>query len=111
MPRRRLCRLQRPGELVRTEDDPRRHSLRADKLERTWRRPLRKDALPRTQQDWIHNQQHFIRERMLQQRRCQRRAAREDKVRTILRLDAPNALNDVRSKALEWAPRKTFRAV
>src|SRR5256885_2669042 len=35
----------------------------------------------------------------------------EDKVRAILRLDAANALDDVRSKALERAPFKTFRTV
>src|SRR5262245_38501884 len=48
---------------------------------------------------------------MFEQRRCQRGATPEDKVRTVLRLDATNALNDVRSKALERAPFKTFRTV
>src|SRR5213594_4829734 len=48
---------------------------------------------------------------MFEQRRCQRGATREDKVRAVLRLDATNALDDVRSKALEWAPFKTFRTV
>src|SRR5262249_52008309 len=48
---------------------------------------------------------------MFEQRRCQRAATREDKARAILRLDAANALDDVRSKALERAPFKTFRTV
>src|SRR5437763_6033203 len=48
---------------------------------------------------------------MFEQRRCQRGATPEDKVRPILRLDAANALDDVRSKALERAPFKTFRTV
>src|SRR3954470_20130718 len=48
---------------------------------------------------------------MLEQRRCQRGATREDKVRAVLRLDAADVLDDVRSKALERAPFKTFRAV
>src|ERR1700727_1822564 len=48
---------------------------------------------------------------MFEQRRCQRGAAREDKVRAVLRLDAANALDDVRSKALERAPFKTSRTV
>src|SRR5881392_2601755 len=48
---------------------------------------------------------------MFEQHRCQRGATREDKVRAVLRLDAANALDNVRSKALERAPFKTFRAV
>src|SRR3989475_6321039 len=48
---------------------------------------------------------------MFEKRRCQRGATREDKVRAVLRLDAANALDDVRSKALERAPFKTFRPV
>src|SRR5271169_6919680 len=48
---------------------------------------------------------------MFEQRRCQRGATREDKPRAVLRLDAANALNDVRSKALERAPFKSFRTV
>src|ERR1700680_1898284 len=48
---------------------------------------------------------------MFDKRRCQRGAAREDKVRAVLRLDAANALDDVRSKAFERAPFKTFRTV
>src|SRR5882762_2734030 len=48
---------------------------------------------------------------MFEQRRCQRGAAREDKVRAVLRLDAANAFDDVRSKALERVPFKTFRTV
>src|SRR5207245_6503796 len=53
----------------------------------------------------------FIRKPMLEQRRCQRGATREDKVRAVLRLDAANALDDVRSEALERAPFETFRTV
>src|SRR2546428_4999289 len=48
---------------------------------------------------------------MFEQRRCQRGATREDKVPAVLRLDAANALDDVRSKALERTPCKTFRTV
>src|SRR5437667_4828672 len=48
---------------------------------------------------------------MFEQRRCQRGATPEDKVRAVLRLDAANALDDVRSRALERAPSKTFRTV
>src|SRR5216117_1948179 len=48
---------------------------------------------------------------MSEQRRCQRGATREDKVPAVLRLDAANALDDVRSKALERTPFKTFRTV
>src|SRR5260370_2164300 len=48
---------------------------------------------------------------MLEQRRCQRGATRQDKVRAVLRLDAANALDNVRSKALGWPPCKTFRTV
>src|ERR1700716_4761505 len=48
---------------------------------------------------------------MFEQHRCQRRATPEDKVRAVLRLNAANALDDVRSKALERAPFKTFRTV
>src|SRR2546422_8000965 len=40
---------------------------------------------------------------MFEQRRCQRGTTREDKVPAVLRLDAANALDDVRSKALERA--------
>src|SRR5580658_10704027 len=48
---------------------------------------------------------------MFEQGRCQRGATPEDKVRAVLRLDAANALDEVRSKALERAPFKTFRTV
>src|SRR5712691_3488649 len=65
----------------------------------------------RAQQDRIDDQQEFIRKPMFEQRRCQRGPTREDKVRAVLRLDAANALDDVRSKALERAPFKTFRTV
>ena len=51
---------------------------------------LRKKALPRAQQDRVNDQQDFIRKPMFEQRRCQRGATREDKVR---------------------APFKTFRTV
>src|SRR4026209_456608 len=48
---------------------------------------------------------------MFEPRRCPRGATREEKVRAVLRLDAANALDDVRSNALERAPFKTFRTV
>src|SRR5258705_4110267 len=48
---------------------------------------------------------------MFEQRRCQRGATPEDEVRAVLRLDAANALDDVRSKAYERAPFKTFGTV
>src|SRR5215813_15417394 len=48
---------------------------------------------------------------MFEQRRCQRGATPEDKVRAVLRLDAANAPDDVRSKTLERAPFKTLRTV
>src|ERR1700736_5045374 len=48
---------------------------------------------------------------MFEQRRRQRGATPEDKVRAVLRLDAANALDDVRSKALERAPFESFRTV
>src|SRR5271156_2395301 len=76
-----------------------------------WRGSLRKEALPRAQQDRIDDQQDFLRKPMFEQRRCQRGAAPEDKIRAVLRLDVANALDDVRSKALERAPFKTFRTV
>ena len=47
---------------------------------------------------------------MFQHGRCQRGAAREDKAWTVLRLDAANAFDDVRTDALERAPYKAFRA-
>src|SRR5213592_4196244 len=48
---------------------------------------------------------------MFEHRRCQRGAAREDKIRAVLRLDAASALDDVRSEALERAPFQAFRTV
>src|SRR5947209_17765119 len=72
---------------------------------------LRKEALPRAQQDRIDGQQDFIRKPMFEQRRCQRGATPEDEVRAVLRLDAANVLDNVRSKALERAPFKTFRTM
>src|SRR2546427_5037641 len=48
---------------------------------------------------------------MFEQRRCQRGASPENEVRAVLRLDSANALDDVRSKALERSPFKTFRTV
>src|SRR5882762_1211148 len=48
---------------------------------------------------------------MFEQRRCQCGATPEDKVWAVLRLDAANAFDEVRSKALERAPFKTFRTV
>src|SRR5262245_632500 len=48
---------------------------------------------------------------MFEQRRCQRGATPKDKVRAVLRLNAANALDDVRSKALGRPPCETFRTV
>src|ERR1700692_3711300 len=48
---------------------------------------------------------------MYEQRRCRRGATRKDQVRAVLRLDAANALDDVRPKALERPPFQTFRTV
>src|SRR2546423_2174057 len=48
---------------------------------------------------------------MFEQRRCQRRAAPEDEVRAVLRLDAANVLNGVWAKPLERPPFKTLRTV
>src|SRR5262245_24914636 len=48
---------------------------------------------------------------MFEQRRCQCGATPENKVRAVLRLDAANTLDDVRSKAFEGAPFKAFRTV
>ena len=66
----------------------------------------RQSSAPRAQQDRIDDQQDFIHKPMFEQRRCQRGATPEDEVRAVLRLDAANALDDVRSKALERAFRK-----
>ena len=55
-------------------------------------------------------QYDFIRQPMVEQHRYQRGTAREDQARAVLRLDAANALGDVRPQALERAPFKTFRA-
>jgi hypothetical protein len=63
------------------------------------------------QQDRIDDQQDFIRQPMFEERRGQCGAAREDEVRAVLRLDAANALDDVRSEALERSPCKAFRTV
>src|SRR6266852_6625808 len=68
-------------------------------------------TLPRAQQDRIDGQHDFIRKPMFEQRRSQRGATPEDKVRAVLRLDAANALDDVRPQALERTPSKTFRTV
>src|SRR5258705_7304772 len=106
-----LSLLQRPGALVSIEDDAGRQRFRADELEGACRGSLRKEALPRAQQDRIDGQQDVIREPMLEQRRCQRGAAPEDEVRAVLRLDAANARDDVRPEGLERSPFKTFRAV
>lgn len=67
-----------------------------------------KEAFPRAQQDRIDDQQDFIRKSMFDQRRCQRGATPEDKVRAILRLDAADVLDNVRSKALERPPFQDF---
>src|SRR5256714_14296864 len=103
--------LQSPGDIVSIEDDAGRKCLRVDELECVCRSSLRKEALPRAQQDGIDAQQDFIGKPMFEQRRCQRGASPEDKVGAAPRLDAANARDQVRSKALERAPFKTVRTV
>src|SRR5436309_13490256 len=100
--------LQWAGDLVRIEDDAGREGARADELAGAWRGSLRKEAFPRAQQDRIDGEQDFIREPMLEQRRCQRGAAPEDEVRAVLRLEAAKPQDDVRSEALARSPGKTF---
>jgi len=73
------------------------------------RSSLCENALPFAQQDWIHDQHDFIRKPVFEQRRCERGAAPEDKVRAILRLNVANALdnvrpNNARPNRLERAP-------
>jgi hypothetical protein len=72
---------------------------------------LLKEALPRPQQNRRDDQHGFIRQPMFEQRRCQRGATGMDKARAVLRLDAANAFDEVRSNALEWAPFETLRTV
>ena len=48
---------------------------------------------------------------MFEDRRCQRGATREDKIRAVHRLDAANGLDDVWSKGPGRAPFKTLRTV
>src|SRR5882672_1953684 len=48
---------------------------------------------------------------MFEQRRCQRGATPKDEVRAVLRLDAANALDDVRPDALGRPPCETFWTV
>jgi len=106
-----LCGFQRPSDLVGIEDDAGRHWFRADELEGAWRGSLREEALPLAQQDRIDEQQDFISKPVFEQRRCQRGAAPEDDVWAVLRLDAANSTDYVRSEALERAPCETSRTV
>lgn len=46
--------------LVRTEDDARRQCVRAHELECTRGSSVRKEVLPRAQQDGIHDQHDFV---------------------------------------------------
>src|SRR5882724_8891028 len=48
---------------------------------------------------------------MFEQRRCQCGATPENQVWAVLRLDAANALDNVRAKALERAPFEAFRTM
>src|ERR1051325_8169408 len=103
--------LQRPYDLVRVEEDARWRGCCTDELECLCRGSLPKEALPRPQQNRRDDQHGFIRKPMFEECRWQRRATREDKARTVLRLDAANARDEVRSNPLERAPCKTFRTV
>src|SRR5271163_3471503 len=93
--------LQSSSELVLVDEDARRRSDRALERKCAWRSSLRKQAFPFAQQDRIDQQKQLIRKPMLEQRRSQRRAARDDQVRAVLRLDTANALHQVRSNFLE----------
>src|SRR5690349_7102147 len=106
-----LSGLQRPGDLVVTEDDAGRRCVRADQLEGAWRSSLLKETLPRAQQDRIDHQQRFVRKPMFKQRRCQGGAARENEGRAVLRLDAANAGDHVRSNRLDRPPLQTLPTV
>jgi hypothetical protein len=66
------------------EGDAGRRCFRAEEFECTWRGSLCKEALSRAQQDRIDRQQDFIHKPMFEQSRCERGAAPEDKVRSIL---------------------------
>src|SRR5215471_16835707 len=101
--------LQRSSSLVGIDDDARRQSFRAIERKCAWRSSLRKKAFPFAQQDRIDQQKHLIHKPMLEQRRSQRRAAPGNQVRAVLRLDAANAIHDVRSNALERAPFQALR--
>ena len=73
-----------------------RQSFRAIELECAWRSSLCNEALSFAQQDWIDEQHDLIRKPVFEPYRCQCRAAPDDQVRP---------------KALERAPFKTFRTV
>jgi hypothetical protein len=66
--------LQRPFDLVRVEEDAGRRCLRAHELECACRSSLRKEALPRAQQNRRDDQHSFVRKPMFEQRRRQRGA-------------------------------------
>ena len=70
--------------------------------------PSAKKRFPVPNRDRIDGQQDFIRKPMFEQRRCQRGATREDKIRAVVRLDAANALDDVRSKGPRTDPIQDF---
>jgi hypothetical protein len=72
-------------------------------------RPKRNASLCPTGLD--NEQQDIVRKRVFEQHRCQRRTAPEDQAWPVHRLDAANALDNVRSKALERTPFKAVRPV
>src|SRR6266705_6925392 len=96
--------LQRSSGPEGIDDDARRQSLRVFQSKCAWRSSFRKKALSFAQQDRIDQENHLIRQPMLEQRRSQRRAAREDQIVAVLCLNFANALHEVRSNALERAP-------
>lgn len=103
--------LQSCSHLEGAEDEAGWKSHHAGKCKRTRRGSLRKEVLPRAQQDWIDRQQHYIRQALLQQRRGQRGTARKDMIRAALCLDTAKILDEVRSKAFERPPLQTLRMV
>src|ERR1700733_10389724 len=91
---------QRTAGLVGADDDARGPGLRTDKREFAWRDCIRKETFASAQQDRIDEQQDFVSKPVFEQHWRQRRAAPEDQVRPVLLLNAANAFDDVRSKAL-----------
>lgn len=71
----------------------------------------RNEALPGSRKNRIDDQQYFICKNVFEQRRCQRGTSPDDKARAVLRLDAANTIDKVRSDALDIAPFKAVSTV